>query len=113
MAGATSQRLQYTASFIDDAIYAWKKHLYWHLMAFGEDNFYADISTVPPITEDVLKKLGLSYVDEEPDRGDPREKRRVKSESKKSITMLEGFARAAIHTSAQARSGPAWCCAAR
>lgn len=92
VAGATSQRLQYTASFIDDGIYAWKNVLYRHLMAFGEDNFYADISTNPKIDEAMLKKLGLHYVDDEPDNGEPMEKRRVKAEGKKAITMLEGFA---------------------
>lgn len=92
VAGATSHRLQYTASFIDEAIYAWKNQLYRHLMAFGEDNFYANISTNPKVDEATLKKLGLQYVDNEPDDDEPAEKRQVESKGKKSITMLEGFA---------------------
>lgn len=90
IAGATSQRLTFTASFIDDYEYAWKRQAYEYLMAFGEDNFYTQVSTSPPVTKDQLKRLGLRTVDEEPDESTTMQKQTVKVTDKAKL-KLEGF----------------------
>jgi len=65
IASYTSNRLQFTSSAVDRAIYAWKKQIYNGLMAYGETDFYAQLQT--PITRERLESLGFTV--EESDDG--------------------------------------------
>ena len=61
IASYTSNRLQFTSSAVDRAVYAWKKQVYNGLMAFGESQFYAQLQT--PIPREKLEKLGFTVED--------------------------------------------------
>lgn len=61
IASYTSNRLQFTSSAVDRAIYAWKNQIYNGLMAYGESDFYAQLQT--PVTRARLEKLGFTVED--------------------------------------------------
>jgi hypothetical protein len=61
IASYTSNRLQFTSSAVDRAVYAWKKQVYNGLMAYGESQFYAQLQT--PIPREKLEKLGFTVED--------------------------------------------------
>ena len=61
IASATTTRLEFTSSAVDDAREAWKEQLYKGLMAYGDPEFYAQIPFDPEITPKLLKKLGFTY----------------------------------------------------
>lgn len=82
----TSNRVAYTASFIDEAIRAWKAQIYDALLVYGPDEFKAEIASDTPNLEAVLKELELEREDEIP------EKRRIVVKGKKKMLKLEGFA---------------------
>src|SRR5258708_2417057 len=66
---STSNRLNFTASYDDDADLAWKKQLYDALMAYGEEEVYAQIETLNAgDVKKTLEDLGFS-VEEEGDAG--------------------------------------------
>jgi hypothetical protein len=62
---STSTRLTYTATNVDHAREAFKNQLYCGLMAYGEEDVYAEIANDPLITPAMLEKLGFTYVDDE------------------------------------------------
>ena len=61
IASYTSNRLQFTSSAVDRAIYAWKKQVYDGLMAYGENQFYAQLQT--PVPREKLERLGFTVED--------------------------------------------------
>ena len=61
IASYTSNRLQFTSSAVDRAVYAWKKQIYNGLMAYGESQFYAQLQT--PVPREKLEKLGFTVED--------------------------------------------------
>ena len=61
IASYTSNRLQFTSSAVDRAMYAWKNQIYNGLMAYGESEFYAQLQT--PITRERLETLGFTVED--------------------------------------------------
>lgn len=62
---STSNRLQFTASAIDDSIYSWKQQLFRALMAYGSEWFYAKINA--DYNEELITKLGFSVVEDDAD----------------------------------------------
>lgn len=62
VAATTSSRLTFTANPVDTAIHAWKTQIYQGLMAYGEDETYAQVEgdTVEEMTEEELNKLGFT-----------------------------------------------------
>ena len=61
--GNVSTRLQLTNSFINDAWHAWKKQLYDALMAYGDEEIWSHVPAIPPVTEDILHRLGFTVVE--------------------------------------------------
>jgi hypothetical protein len=61
IASYTSNRLQFTSSAVDRAMYAWKNQIYNGLMAYGEAEFYAQLQT--PVTRERLETLGFTVED--------------------------------------------------
>jgi hypothetical protein len=66
IANTTTTRLSFTASAVDDAMLAWKEQLYRGLMAYGEDEIYATISS--DYTAEQIQKLGFTVEEEDEDR---------------------------------------------
>jgi len=86
---STSNRLNFTASYDDDADLAWKKQLYDALMAYGEDEMYAQIETV--VAEDVKKTLeDLGFTVEE--EGDAGKNTKTLVKGSKTALLYESFA---------------------
>jgi len=86
---STSNRLNFTASYDDDADLAWKKQLYDALMAYGEEDVYAQIETVN--TADVKKTLeDLGFTVEE--EGDPGKNTKTSVKGSKTALAYETFA---------------------
>ena len=81
---STSNRLAYTASFIDEAQDAWKKQLYDAFMAYGDADFIAQVSADIPDLETHLKELGFEI--------ENKSGKKVTVRGKKEKLMLEGFA---------------------
>lgn len=82
----TTNRVAYTASFIDEAIDAWKAQLYEALIAYADEDFVAELSTDIPDFEKVMKELGLEKQEDIPGR------KRILVKGKKEALRLEGFA---------------------
>lgn len=59
----TSSRQVFTATPVDHARDAWKRQLYLGLMAFGDDDFYAQIPSEIPLSKEVLTKMGFTFQD--------------------------------------------------
>jgi hypothetical protein len=66
IANTTTTRLSFTASAVDDAMLAWKEQLYRGLMAYGEDEIYATISS--DYTAEQIQNLGFTVEEEDEDR---------------------------------------------
>jgi hypothetical protein len=66
IASTTTTRLSFTASAVDDAMLAWKEQLYRGLMAYGEDEIYATISS--DYTAEQIQNLGFTVEEEDEDR---------------------------------------------
>lgn len=70
IANNVSTRLGLTASFVDDASHARKVQLYNALMAYGNEEMYAQVSTDIPINASILNAIGFTVVpDNVPDEG--------------------------------------------
>lgn len=83
--GATSTRLEFTSTPVDQGIYAWKRQIYDGLMSYGEEEFYAQLSH--KVDEAALKKMGFTV--EQPW---DNEARRMSVKATKSAAALESFA---------------------
>lgn len=92
IAEATSTRLAYTGAPLDLAIEAMKLQLYQATMAYGQDEFYAQIPIDPTITKEALDKMGFTWNEEEHPKmpGD----RTVTVKVKRTAIALESFAAA-------------------
>lgn len=64
---ATSNRLAYTGSFVDDGVDAWKLQLYYASQAYADTDILAQIDSSLPNLSDILGKLGFEndFHDEE------------------------------------------------
>jgi len=82
VATTTTTRLAFTANAVDDAIAAWKEQAYRALMAYGEDEIYANINS--QYTVDALHSLGFSVTEKDEDRSGS-----VKVRGQKSALNLE------------------------
>lgn len=66
VAGNVNTRVELTNSFIEDALYAWKKQLYDGLMGYGDKEIYAQVPTVPPLNHpELIEKIGFNIVDDQ------------------------------------------------
>lgn len=86
---STSNRLSFTASYDDDADLAWKKQLYDALMAYGDDEMYAQIGDT--VTKDVkasLEKLEFTVEEE----GDQKKNTKTLVKGGKTALLYEEFA---------------------
>lgn len=81
-----STRLEFTATPVDQAIYAWKNQLYNGLMAYGEPEFYAEIPH--KVSEDKLKELGFTVEE----KWDDESRRSVVRVNDKTAISMESFA---------------------
>lgn len=63
----SSARLEFTGAAADRAREAIKRQLYEGKMAYGEDEFYAQIPADPEITKEKLEQLGFTWEGEDPD----------------------------------------------
>ena len=66
VAGTTTTRLAFTATAVDDAMLAWKEQLYKGLMAYGEEEVYAEINS--GYTPEQINDLGFTVEEEDFDR---------------------------------------------
>lgn len=82
---SVSTRLEFTATPVDQGIYAWKKQLYDGLMAYGDNEFYAQLTH--KVDDDKLKKLGFTVESKWDNKH-----RRMLVKAKKSAVMVESFA---------------------
>jgi hypothetical protein len=62
---ATSNKLQFTASFIDDAWWSRKRQLYDALMAYGSDQIFAEVADLNDADAAALKDMGFKIEDGE------------------------------------------------
>jgi hypothetical protein len=86
VAGSVNNRLALTASFVDDGVYAWKRQLYEALMAYGDNEIWAQVPSTPPVTAEMLEKLGFT-IDE---AGIPGQSN-TQIHGPRSALQLEGF----------------------
>lgn len=86
---STSNRLNFTASYDDDADLAWKKQLYDATMAHGQDEVYAQIEVI--VNDDVKKTLDdLGFTVEE--EGKPEKGTKTLVKGSKTALQYETFA---------------------
>lgn len=64
--GNTSTRVVFTATAVDIAFDAWKRQIYNALMAYGQDEFYAQIAMDELVDAKKLDELGFSYATKNP-----------------------------------------------
>lgn len=93
IASSTSQRLNFTSSYDDDADLAWKKQLYEALMAYGDETVYAQIETTEGTnTKKVLEDLGFTVDEENGGEGNPNTGTKTAVKGKKTALAYESFA---------------------
>jgi hypothetical protein len=86
---STSNRLNFTASYDDDADLAWKKQLYDALMAYGEEDVYAQIETLSAKdVKNTLEDLGFTVEEE----GDAAKNTKTLVKGSKTALLYESFA---------------------
>lgn len=88
-AASSESRLNFTGSFIDDFISAWKQQLWDAYQQFGSKEFLAQVSFESGKLEDILKELGFDVLDKPHD--DPSKPVPVKVKDVKTIE-LDSFA---------------------
>lgn len=89
IAQQTSTRLLYTATPVIQAREATKKQLYYGIMAYGEDSFWAQIPNDRSITPEFLLEIGFETTELHPVFA---HNRRMTVRVKKSALLLESFA---------------------
>lgn len=85
LGGASSNRVSFTASYVDDAIDAWKRQIVDGYQAYGDAALSVQVSADIPEIEKHLDELGFKIKD----RGD----KKVSVEGKKHTLRMETFAR--------------------
>lgn len=63
IAGSTNTRVVFTAVPVDIARDAWKRQIYYALMAYGDDEFFVHVPTEVPLTDELLTALGFSVIE--------------------------------------------------
>jgi len=82
-----STRLALTAGFIDDGLYAWKRQLYDGIMAYSDDEMFAQVANLNDVSKKALEELGFK-IEEEPVAGESHAGVR----GKKASLTVEGIA---------------------
>lgn len=80
----TSTRVAYTGAFIDDAIDAWKRQLYYASLAYMDQEFIAQVSTDIQGLEAIVADLGFEVI------GRSGDKATVRGTAPRKL-LLEGF----------------------
>lgn len=83
--GASSNRLTYTSSFVDEFIDAFKRQLFEGYQAYGDAEISAQVSTDVPDLDTILTTLGFKKTHDGEDK--------ILVTGKKDALRLEGFAR--------------------
>lgn len=83
-------RVVFTATPLDQWLDSKKEQLYEALMAFGSDDFYAQVPMEPKLDKDVLEKLGFTY--NQQDHPATMSDRKVIVRAKKSAIAYLSFA---------------------
>lgn len=65
IANNTSNRLEFTGSFIDSAMKARKKLLYEAMMSYSDDDVFAEVAELDDAKKEALKKLGFEIEEDE------------------------------------------------
>jgi hypothetical protein len=65
IAGSSNTRMQFTGGFIDDAIYARKKLLYYALINYGSDDILVQVSDMTPGGLKALKEMGFDVTEDD------------------------------------------------
>lgn len=65
IAGASGTRIDFTGGFIDDAIYARKKLLYYALMNYGTDEILVQVADMTAGGKKALEELGFKVTDDD------------------------------------------------
>jgi hypothetical protein len=63
IAQSTSSRQTFTATPVDIMCEAWKRQIYVYLMAFGDDDIYAQIPAKTPLSKQQLEEMGFTFID--------------------------------------------------
>ena len=71
ISSSTSSRLIFTATPVDIARDAQKRQLYEGLMAYGDDDIYANIPSDIPLSKETLTKMGFTFLDKDEATGKP------------------------------------------
>lgn len=87
IAQSMSNRLQFSGSFIDDGEHSDKRRQYEAIMAYGDDEVFAQVAELNDVTRKTLKEMGWE-VEEEPIAG----KSKAGIRGSKKVLNLEGFA---------------------
>lgn len=90
IASSTSTRMQFTGVPVDEARESMKKQIYDGLMAYGSDDFYAQIPVDRDVNPELLKKIGLDWNEKDHPRDVVSQKIKVRV-LKKSSLALESF----------------------
>ncbi len=59
ISGNTSTRVDYTGTFVDDAVDAWKRQIYCAMREYMDEEFLAQVSAVSPEAIKELEKIGF------------------------------------------------------
>lgn len=79
IAASTSSRLTFTTTPVDIAEWAWKRQIYEGLMAYGDEYFVGHLPSDIPLTDEVLTKMGFTFIDKQNiPSGNTRRYRRVR-----------------------------------
>lgn len=65
ISASMSTRLQFTATPVDIASAAWKRQLYQGVMAYGDDDMWAQLPSDIPLNKEQLEAFGFTYVDKD------------------------------------------------
>lgn len=82
----TTNRVAYTASFIDEAIDAWKSQLYDALICYADEEFVAEVTADLPDAQKVIEELGFKLENYD------KSTRKYYVKGNKKALALEGFA---------------------
>lgn len=91
IASNTSIRVDFTGSFVDDMIKAWKNQLYYAQMAYGDDEYESQVNPTPE-TLAVLKEMGFDVPEDTQAQPYDNGRDKLPIKVQKSKMVLDGFA---------------------
>jgi hypothetical protein len=88
----TSTRVTFTGTSIDVGRDYWKKQLYMGLMAYGQDEFYAQVPMETLMDAKTLSALGFTYATDNPEDSYDKKTRKAHVKANKTAIAYESFA---------------------